>query len=104
MDKMEPDLVDAVEQADAHDVIEVLVYPNGAVESLRDFLASKEGDGVSAFNVLELAGCVAVRARPDVITSIADRDDVHRVTVNPTFTTNVRERRNVTKEENDGNR
>lgn len=87
-DKAEPALRGALDRAGENEMLEVLVYPAGNTEGLRAYLASERHTVDLEFNVLELAGCIALRARRPIIDEVLARSDVARVTLNPTFTTN----------------
>ncbi len=88
-DKAEPALREALDRLGENDMLEVLVYPAGSADGLHAYLASRRHAEDLEFNVLELAGCIALRARRSIIDEVLARsDDVARVTLNPTFTTN----------------
>lgn len=87
-DKAEPDLRQALDQLGENETLEVLVYPAGGTDDLLAYLSAKRNTGSLQFNVLELAGCIALRADGSIINEVAARRDVARVMLNRTFTTN----------------
>jgi hypothetical protein len=87
-DKADPNLRRTLDQLEENDTVEVLVYPAGGTEGLLAYLTSGRDAGDLQFNVLDLAGCIALRARRTTIDELIARDDVARVTINPTFTAN----------------
>ena len=70
---------------DADEPVEVLVHPAGDAGALVEELRSRSERGELEFNVLELAGVIALRARQRTVDELAARDDVARITVNPRF-------------------
>jgi len=75
-DKAEPALREALDRLGENEMLEVLVYPAGSADGLRAYLASKRHAGDLEFNVLELAGCIALRARRGIIDEVLVRSDV----------------------------
>jgi hypothetical protein len=67
---------------------DVLVYPTGSTQDLLRVLDEHRRAGRAEYNPLELAGCIALRARRSVIHQVARRSDVERVIANPTFFAN----------------
>ena len=85
-DKADPDLRETLDRLKGSDVVDVLVYPTGGTEDLFANLTTRQETGDLQFNVLELAGCIVVRAQRDMINELAVRNDVSRITINPTLT------------------
>ena len=69
----------------ADEPVEVLVHPAGDARALVEELRARRERGELEFNVLELAGVIALRAPGHVVDELAARDDVARNTVNPRF-------------------
>ena len=67
------------------DEIDLLVHPTRMGGSIESFLSEAKGAGRLDYNVLELAGCIALKAPKKVILEIARRDDVARLSANPSF-------------------
>jgi hypothetical protein len=87
-DKAEPDLRQALDRLGENETLEVLVYPAGGTDDLLAYLSAKRNTGSLQFNVLQLAGCIALNAGGSIINEVAARRDVARVMLNRTFTTN----------------
>lgn len=68
--------------------IEALIFPSTGKATLETFLQNKREEGSLEFNVLSMAGCIAVRSSKSVILELAERDDVQRIAANPRFTAN----------------
>ena len=66
---------------------EALLYAGPISERLEQFLEGKKEEGVLEYNVLEMAGCVALRAARKVILELADLEEVSRLETNPRFST-----------------
>jgi hypothetical protein len=85
-DRADFDLRQKLDRLTESDRVDVLVYPTGGTEELFAYLTSRQESGDLQFNVLDLAGCIALRARRDTINELAARSDIVRVAINPTFT------------------
>jgi hypothetical protein len=83
--KIDAALGSLLDQLADQDDVEALVFPRAGGTTLQSFLTTESDQGTLEFNVLELAGCIAVRAKKRIILALAAREDVQRVTVNPTF-------------------
>ena len=63
--------------------IDVLVYPKQIGEDFKGFLVTKKNEGVLDYNILQIANCVVIKARKNLILEIATRNDVSRIAINP---------------------
>jgi hypothetical protein len=88
-DKADTELRRILDGLGEDELVEVLVYPAGGTDDLLGYLSRRRDTGDIEFNVLELAGCIALRAGRGTVNEVATRSDVARVTINPTFTINV---------------
>jgi hypothetical protein len=86
---VDPELRIALDRLSEGQTADVLVYPSGDSADLVAHLSLRRDRGDLDFAVLELAGCISLRADRTTIHDIAARDDVARVAINPTFTTNA---------------
>jgi hypothetical protein len=83
---LDPALREQLAQLPDSAELAVLVYPRASdSESLIAYLSKAKERGDAAFNLLALAGCIAVKARRPLLLELASRGDVASVTLNPTF-------------------
>lgn len=83
--KLDSDLRRALDDLRDEDELDVLVHPIRMGGSIESFLSEAKAAGGVDYNVLELAGCIALKAPKRVILDVARRDDVARVSANPRF-------------------
>ncbi len=86
--KIDADLSAILSKLQDQESVEALVFPSAGTATLETFLKSKGEEGSLEFNILSMAGCVAVRSNRSVILELAKRDDVQRIAANPKFTAN----------------
>ncbi len=83
--KLENALRQSLDGMADEDDIDVLLYPTRMGAPIEDFLSEAKGAGRLDYNVLKLAGCIALKAPKKLILEIARRDDVSRLSANPRF-------------------
>ncbi len=83
--KIDDKLREVLQATSDDDQVDVLVYPLPAGQRLQDFLELSKSQGRLDYNVLKFANCIAVKAKKFVIVELSSRDDIVRVTANPTF-------------------
>jgi hypothetical protein len=86
--KIDQKLRQALDKLADTDEIEVLLYPEQMGGALERDLLTKKDEGLLDYNVLQLANCIVIRSQKQVILEMANRDDVTRITINPSFTVN----------------
>lgn len=84
--KLEAALRSSLDALADEEEIDVLVHPTRMGAPIERFLAEAKRAGQVDYNVLKLAGCIAVQAPKRLILQIAERDDVARLSANPRFT------------------
>ena len=86
--KIDADLRAILSKLQDRDSVEALVFPSAGTATLETPLRSKGEKEPLEFNVLSMAGCIAIRSTKSVILELVKRDDVDRIAANPKFTAN----------------
>jgi hypothetical protein len=87
--KIDPALRRTLDRLQAHETVDVLVFPTGRAAGIIDYFVARQAAGELEFNPIELAGCIVLRGTASVVNETAARPDVARVTLNPTIQANA---------------
>jgi hypothetical protein len=85
--KITPELQQTLDSLTNSEEIDVLLYPKQLGGKIEAFLQAHKEAGQLKYNILQLAGCIVVKAPKKLILEIAKRDDVIQLMSNPKFST-----------------